>query len=290
MSNSTCNYCEKEINMKTDPNDTGDYYCSVNCFEKHLQEKARRKKQIIGSSVILTLILFSVVIFISLNKNWNPQQVNENPEHNPEQVVQNNDITPAKATESKVTVTGDSDFKSVINEALDLLKKYNYSQYNLLIQYDWPIQLSDEVEGNLVATVDQNKIIIYKKLTKDPKRYIPEQLAGIIVHQATHALSMKEEHPELSPEDYERIAIENEIAAYKLVGAPKWMLEEALARQSIPATYTVKAGDNDWSIAQKIYGDGTKGPEILEYNRETVGSGLLTVGQELILPRGLEQK
>jgi LysM repeat protein len=48
-------------------------------------------------------------------------------------------------------------------------------------------------------------------------------------------------------------------------------------------TYTVVAGDNPWGIAQKVYGNGSKYPEILKANNLTESSRL-TIGQVLVIP------
>jgi LysM repeat protein len=48
-------------------------------------------------------------------------------------------------------------------------------------------------------------------------------------------------------------------------------------------TYTVQSGDSPWTIAQKVYGDGTKYPAILSANGLTSASRL-RVGQLLQIP------
>lgn len=48
-------------------------------------------------------------------------------------------------------------------------------------------------------------------------------------------------------------------------------------------TYTVQSGDSPWTIAQKVYGDGTKYPLILSANGLTTASRL-RVGQLLQIP------
>ncbi len=285
MTTGKCNYCKKDINIKTYSNDKGKYYCSVVCFEKFLQEKARRKKYILTYAMMLALIASFSLIFINFAGNLGQQRGNEGL-----QAVQGEEITLAgNNSKAPIPVTGDAQFTSIVNNALNLLKKYNYPQYNLLVQLGCSIQLSEKSQGNLVANINKNKILIFNTLTRDTKRYIPEQLAGIIVHQATHILELNQGDPGLKPEAYEKMALENEIATYKLVGAPEWMLKEALERQNTPAFYIVEAGDNPWLIAQKVYGDGNKAQLILDANKNAISSGQLVIGQQLVIPRGIEQ-
>jgi nucleoid-associated protein YgaU len=53
----------------------------------------------------------------------------------------------------------------------------------------------------------------------------------------------------------------------------------------LPETYLVKEGDTLWSIAQFLYGDGTRWQTILDTNRELLKDGtLLSPGQELLVP------
>lgn len=280
-----CNYCKKNIDIKTYSNDKGEYYCSVICFEKYLKEKARRKKYIIGYTVGAVIIVCFSLIFISFSNSLNKQQVSENLQP----TVQNISNLANNKSKDVITVSGNEQFTATINKALDLLKKYNYPQYNLLVQLNCSIQLSQEVKGKLAATADKNKIIIFNTLTEDTARFIPEQLAGIIVHQAAHVIGLTQRDPSLKPEDYEKMALENEISTYKLVGAPQWILEEALGRKNTPAVYTIVDGDNPWLIAQKIYGDGNKAQLILDANKDILDNGSLTIGQQLAIPRGIEQ-
>lgn len=53
---------------------------------------------------------------------------------------------------------------------------------------------------------------------------------------------------------------------------------------STTTVYTVVAGDNGWSISQRVYGDGTKFREILAANNLSEGD-TLSVGMKLTIPR-----
>jgi len=52
------------------------------------------------------------------------------------------------------------------------------------------------------------------------------------------------------------------------------------------STYTVKAGDTLWLIAQKQYGDGSRWPQIYEANKSVIGSNpnLIHPGMVLVIP------
>lgn len=50
-----------------------------------------------------------------------------------------------------------------------------------------------------------------------------------------------------------------------------------------PDTYTVESGDTLFSIAEEVYGEGSRWREIADENDITESSGI-TVGQELVIP------
>jgi 3D (Asp-Asp-Asp) domain-containing protein len=58
------------------------------------------------------------------------------------------------------------------------------------------------------------------------------------------------------------------------------------AVQTTGQTYTVQSGDTLFLIAQKLYGDGNKWPEIYEANQETIGPDPTQIqpGMVLVIP------
>ena len=63
--------------------------------------------------------------------------------------------------------------------------------------------------------------------------------------------------------------------------------EPVAAPAVVPASYTVKAGQSLWSIANEALGDGNRYLEILDLNPALRGNpARIRAGQELVLPAG----
>ena len=61
--------------------------------------------------------------------------------------------------------------------------------------------------------------------------------------------------------------------------------EEPAAQTPPQNTYTVASGDCLWSIAQKLYGTGTRWPELYEANRTIIHDpNQIQIGQVLTVP------
>ncbi|NTW05914.1 MAG: hypothetical protein HGA27_07345 [Peptococcaceae bacterium] len=243
MSNSLCHYCKNRINMETDATDKGAYFCSVRCFEKYLKNKSKKKLMIIGGSIILLAILcFSILS--GYQGSWLKDRLVKtsglSATDNPGKIT--------KTLPDKVTVVGDKRFKADVEDALALIKKFDYPQYNLLIQFGWSIESASTTEENISAKAEKNKILIFKSFFDNTNSHASQRLAGIIVNKSTIALGLNRENNGLKPEDYQEMAIKKEVSFYRLVGAPDWMLLDALGRQETNKDYTIADGKTVWQI------------------------------------------
>ncbi|MCU0437704.1 MAG: LysM peptidoglycan-binding domain-containing protein [Raineya sp.] len=65
------------------------------------------------------------------------------------------------------------------------------------------------------------------------------------------------------------------------------VLDEVKAAEEAANTYTVKAGDTLWAIAQNQLGNGADYMKIYEANKDVIGSNpdLIKVGMELKIPK-----
>jgi len=62
-------------------------------------------------------------------------------------------------------------------------------------------------------------------------------------------------------------------------------VEEAPAAAARTDRYTVRSGDTLWKIAETVYGDGARYPEIFEANRALLDSpDHILPGQQLTIP------
>lgn len=129
-------------------------------------------------------------------------------------------------------VSGEPEFIEKVGQALDLLEQKDYPHYAMICQLGWPIErrAKSPISDTAAGSIEKGYIVIYDYLVNDPKWYVPEYLAGLIVHEASHGTSNKHEnwneinHSGLS----ERVAYEQELAALKLLGAPQWMQDSCI--------------------------------------------------------------
>ncbi len=244
MSNSLCHYCKNRIDMETDATDKGAYFCSVGCFEKYLKDKSRKKLFLIGGSIIIAVML--CISFLSSYKGtWIKSQLVKI------SGLSSAEISPGSkeiAVPDKISVVGDKEFKDDVEEALALIKKFDYPQYNLLLRFGWSIESGAAAGENINAKAEKNKIIIYKSFFENINSYPTLRLAGTIVSQSTIALGLNQQNSELQPEDYKEMAIKKEVSFYRLAGAPDGMLLEALGRQENNNNYNIADGKNVWQI------------------------------------------
>lgn len=134
-----------------------------------------------------------------------------------------------------VIKTGTQEQKQVVSHALDLLQLYDPPHYNMICNYVEEIYVSDKQirleDGEPFAIEFMNSIILYKSLVKDEKRFTPEYVAGVLVHEGAHASSDQVIPYELNPNLNEEIAYEHQITALLLVGASQWAVDEITAWQ-----------------------------------------------------------
>lgn len=126
-------------------------------------------------------------------------------------------------------IKGDKEFVEKVNAALDLLEEKDFPHYWMACQNTYNITQLTENPGvnadTLLARSFYSATIIYPKLTQDFKRYTPEYLAGVLVHEACHN-TITHYYGEQS----EKACYAHELAVFKALDAPQWMQDECLNR------------------------------------------------------------
>jgi len=123
-------------------------------------------------------------------------------------------------------IKGDEEFIRKINAALDFLEEKDFPHYLMVCQNTWDIaplliaNPAESVKDSLAFNIAGSTRIM-PLLINDSRRYTPTYLAGILVHEASHAVTTNYQKA-IS----EREAFAHELAAYKLLDAPKWMIDE----------------------------------------------------------------
>jgi len=112
-----------------------------------------------------------------------------------------------------------------------------------------------------------------------------EEDEGIVVVEDTE---IADEETDTTDETSEDTSSDSETAAPVVAGT--WTLNDHEPDSISGDSYTVKAGDTLWEIAEARYGTGFDWGKILEANKDSVGflpngsQALIEVGQTLILP------
>ncbi len=100
----------------------------------------------------------------------------------------------------------------------------------------------------------------------------------------THGRLIAVEQPQETRQPAQRPAVEQPVAPVQApVATPARSIETSTPSLSAAQTYTVKAGDNFWTIAQAVYGDGSY-YKLIEQANPGVNPNNLRIGQELRLP------
>jgi hypothetical protein len=126
-------------------------------------------------------------------------------------------------------IKGDKEFVEKVNAALDLLEQKDFPHYWMVCQNTFNITQLTENPGinadTLLARSFYSATLIYPKLTQDAKRYTPEFLAGVIVHEACHNTLTNYDR-----EQSEKVCYAHELATFIALDAPQWMQDECLNR------------------------------------------------------------
>ncbi len=126
-------------------------------------------------------------------------------------------------------IKGDKEFVAKVNAALDLLEQKDFPHYWMVCQNTLNItQLTERPEWDpdtILARSFFSATVIYPKLTQDSKRYTPEYLAGVLVHEACHNTITNYDR-----EQSEKVCYAHELAVFKTLDAPQWMQDECLNR------------------------------------------------------------
>lgn len=153
------------------------------------------------------------------------------------------DETPLK----RPPISGETVFVAKVNESLDMLEQKDFPHYALICQLKWPIihksksgtaaiwgYNSDNVLAGIERATNNHQpaIMIYDTLVGNEKYYDATFIAGILAHEASHAVSNKHENwidittKKLS----ETVAYENELTVFRLIDAPKWMQDQCISQ------------------------------------------------------------
>jgi hypothetical protein len=126
-------------------------------------------------------------------------------------------------------IKGDKEFVAKVNAALDLLEQKDFPHYWMVCQNTFNITQLTENHGikaeTLLARSFYSATIIYPRLTQDSKRYTPEYLAGVLVHEACHNTLTNYDR-----EQSEKVCYAHELATFIALDAPQWMQDECLNR------------------------------------------------------------
>lgn len=123
-------------------------------------------------------------------------------------------------------VAGDAQQTKVINQALDLLKEKDAGDYSMVCKNVKAIAFENIVnENNHFAQQDGQKCELLPTLYNDPKYFVPEFVAGTLVHESYHICSSNEDGSDEANPIEEYRAYKHGALAWDLIGAPQWMID-----------------------------------------------------------------
>ncbi|MTI80372.1 MAG: hypothetical protein FH758_05730 [Firmicutes bacterium] len=142
------------------------------------------------------------------------------------------------------SIKGSHLIKRIVDEALDILEKHDPPHYVMICQNIKLINATKDThkEGIEVFALmlGNGKVLLTNKLYNDQQRFTPQYLAGVLTHEAIHAIDERYKFIyQANPAKRERIAFENQLLALKLVKAPLWVIDETL---EIQRQYVKKLG------------------------------------------------
>lgn len=130
--------------------------------------------------------------------------------------------------------------------------------------------------------------LVYNYFSNVGKDTGPEVGPEAAVFEEEVALEIPE--PEIIIEEDGEIVVAEEAETAPPVVAGVWTLNDHEPNSISEDSYTVKAGDTLWEIAEARYGTGFDWGKVLEANKDKVGflpngsQALIEVGQVLVLP------
>src|SRR5690606_15659152 len=117
-------------------------------------------------------------------------------------------------------------FTKAINDALDILYEKDIAHYMLVVQNVDVVKQSD-VNGIMSGGLNPNarsvgrEVIIFPSYIES-QYFTPKLIASTLTHEAVHAAGYNAKGLFRNIRKEEVVALENEIATLKLVGAQSW--------------------------------------------------------------------
>lgn len=125
-------------------------------------------------------------------------------------------------------IEGDAEFVKKINAALDLLEEKDFPHYVMVCENTFdiaPLETIPKGFEDALAFHVAGSTRITPILLNDSKRYTPMFLAGVLVHEACHAINWNNDRDLSEKESYA-----HELTVFKSLDAPQWMQNECINR------------------------------------------------------------
>ncbi|MTI85697.1 MAG: copper amine oxidase N-terminal domain-containing protein [Firmicutes bacterium] len=128
-------------------------------------------------------------------------------------------------------IIGSENFRVVMNKALNLLEKWDFSHYTMVCQNVNSIMaISDDevafIRKNPLEYYEKRQIKINQGAFKTLDLFIPEIMASAIVHDCTHFVQFRYGYYETQNKQLADVqAYMNEITTLSLLGSPEWYID-----------------------------------------------------------------